>query len=176
MVARVYAANTVGAIIGALATSILLIRWLGTQHAQQVLIGLSAIGALIVLVPMAASKTPAGFPGKATAWVSLIGAAALAALLAWNVPRIPWQLVAHGRYLATYGPDRMLLYLGEGMNSSVAVTEMNDTGIRNFHVSGKVEASTDPRDMRACNGCSATSPACSTRNPARYSSSAAARA
>jgi spermidine synthase len=33
------------------------------------------------------------------------------------------------------------------MNASVAVTEMSD-GVRNFHVSGKVEASTGPRDMR----------------------------
>jgi spermidine synthase len=33
------------------------------------------------------------------------------------------------------------------MNASVAVTEMRD-GVRNFHISGKVEASTDPRDMR----------------------------
>lgn len=33
------------------------------------------------------------------------------------------------------------------MNASVAVTEFA-SGVRNFHVSGKVEASTDPRDMR----------------------------
>jgi len=33
------------------------------------------------------------------------------------------------------------------MNSSVAVT-YQENGIRNFHVSGKVEASTDPTDMR----------------------------
>jgi spermidine synthase len=59
----------------------------------------------------------------------------------------PGKLVAHGRYLPTYGEDRQSLYLGEGVNASVAVTEMND-GVRNFHVSGKVEASTDPRDMR----------------------------
>jgi spermidine synthase len=33
------------------------------------------------------------------------------------------------------------------MNSSVAVTQMDD-GVRNFHVSGKVEASSDSQDMR----------------------------
>jgi spermidine synthase len=37
--------------------------------------------------------------------------------------------------------------VGEGMNSSVAVTE-EANGWRNFHVSGKVEASTEPQDMR----------------------------
>ena len=41
----------------------------------------------------------------------------------------------------------ILLYQGEGMNSSVAVTEIGD-GIRNFHVSGKIEASTEGPDMR----------------------------
>ncbi len=40
-----------------------------------------------------------------------------------------------------------MLYVGEGMNSSVAVSEMSD-GVRNFHVSGKVEASSEPQDMR----------------------------
>jgi spermidine synthase len=37
--------------------------------------------------------------------------------------------------------------MGEGMNSSVAVTELS-TGVRNFHVSGKVEASSETQDMR----------------------------
>src|SRR5436305_11227874 len=51
LVGGMYAANTVGAIAGALGASLLLIRWLGTQHAQQVLIGLSALAALLLLVP-----------------------------------------------------------------------------------------------------------------------------
>ena len=39
------------------------------------------------------------------------------------------------------------LYVGEGMNSSIAVSDLA-SGIRHFHVSGKVEASTEPQDMR----------------------------
>jgi len=39
------------------------------------------------------------------------------------------------------------LYMGEGINASVAVTQWND-GARLFHVSGKVEASTEQQDMR----------------------------
>jgi len=39
-------------------------------------------------------------------------------------------------------------YVGEGMNSSVAVTTLNASGATQFHVSGKVEASTLPQDMR----------------------------
>src|ERR1043165_4887865 len=39
------------------------------------------------------------------------------------------------------------LYVGEGMNSSIVVSELAN-GVRNFHVAGKIEASTEPQDMR----------------------------
>jgi spermidine synthase len=73
--------------------------------------------------------------------------AAPAAFLAWSVHRVPWELVAFGRTLPNYEGGWENLYLGEGMNSSVAVTATG-TGVRNFHVSGKVEASSEPQDMR----------------------------
>jgi spermidine synthase len=59
---------------------------------------------------------------------------------------VPAGLVAWGRSLAWQGEPRAL-YVGEGINSSIAVTEEGN-GWRNFHVSGKVEASTEPQDMR----------------------------
>jgi spermidine synthase len=162
IVGRIYAANTLGAIFGALGTSLLFIPRLGTQHAQQVLIGCSAVAAILMLALRiqpsfhgfdGAARDPGrGVPGEipqgrlgAAVWLAAI--AGVAVVLAWFVPAIPWQLVAHGRYLTTFNDDRKLLYVGEGMNASVAVTEMRD-GVRNFHISGKVEASTDPRDMR----------------------------
>jgi spermidine synthase len=40
-----------------------------------------------------------------------------------------------------------VLYTAEGMNSSIAISRWNDGAIQ-FHVSGKVEASTEPYDMR----------------------------
>jgi spermidine synthase len=55
-------------------------------------------------------------------------------------------LVAYGRYAPTYDPPNTL-YVGEGRNSSIAVTELSD-GVRNLHISGKVVASTEPQDMR----------------------------
>src|SRR4029077_16325301 len=42
LMAAVYAANTLGAIAGALVTSLLLIAWIGSQHTAQVLIAVSA--------------------------------------------------------------------------------------------------------------------------------------
>ena len=85
-----------------------------------------------------------------TAWsaISMVIAAGLAGVCVSSVPPVPWQLIAHGRYLATYGNDRTLVYKGEGMNASVAITKMNGTGVLNFHISGKIEASTEPLDMR----------------------------
>jgi spermidine synthase len=55
--------------------------------------------------------------------------------------------VAFGRSLPTYDDQWKKLYVGEGINSSIAVTELS-SGARNFHVSGKIEASTEARDMR----------------------------
>ncbi len=162
IVGRVYAANTLGAILGAVGTSLLLIGWLGTQHAQQLLIGFAGLAALLMLCARARpgqssspdsmdqsrlTPTVAMGPNRWVAGGLLLGVVGLGAALLWNVPRIPWQLVAHGRYLPTYNDDRKILYVGEGMNASVAVTELGD-GTRNFHISGKVEASSDPRDMR----------------------------
>jgi len=40
-----------------------------------------------------------------------------------------------------------MLYVGEGMNASVAVTETG-SGVRNFHVSGKVEPRPNRRTLR----------------------------
>src|SRR5262249_51321463 len=51
LIATVYAANTVGAIAGALGASLLLISWVGSQRAEQLLITLSAIGGLVLLLP-----------------------------------------------------------------------------------------------------------------------------
>jgi spermidine synthase len=47
----VYAANTVGAILGSLITSFILVPAIGSQHTQQVLIILSAVAALVMLEP-----------------------------------------------------------------------------------------------------------------------------
>ena len=88
-----------------------------------------------------------------------LGVAGLVVWLAWSVSEVPWKLVALGRFQPTYNdPERNVylgkafapgkkLYVGEGMNFSVAVTE-GANGVRQFHVSGKVEASTELMDMR----------------------------
>lgn len=155
LVGRIYASNTVGAIVGAIGFSLLLIPTVGTQQAQRMLVGLSAIAALVMfaslLRPILADTLSRNAPRpsaiKTAAAVLLAVSTLLAALLAGSVPGVPWELIAFGRYLPTRTGNARLLYMGEGMNASVAVTEL-DGGIRNFHISGRVEASSAAQDMR----------------------------
>ena len=85
--------------------------------------------------------------GRWPVWVTLALVPVLAVPLAWSVPPIPAGLIAYGRYLASRTQVADALYVGEGMNSTVAVTLL-DGDIVSFHVCGKVEASTEPADMR----------------------------
>ncbi|MSR57961.1 MAG: SAM-dependent methyltransferase [Planctomycetaceae bacterium] len=155
LVGRVYAANTLGAIVGAIGFSVSLVPWVGTQHCQQTLIVLSGVAALLALAPLVlvppvdqdqgqgrfnVSRT---IPGG----LSLVAAISLVAAMTWSIPPIPGDLIAYGRYAALQKDMPQILFQGEGMNSSVAVTRLQN-GTRNFHVSGKVEASSEPQDMR----------------------------
>ena len=88
--------------------------------------------------------------------------------------RIPAGLIAYGRYMASGPPGTEAIYVGEGMNSTIAVTLL-DGDIVSFHVCGKVEASTEPADMRLQRMLGHIS-ALRTPSPGRSSSSAAARA
>ncbi|MEK7329312.1 MAG: SAM-dependent methyltransferase, partial [Candidatus Eisenbacteria bacterium] len=155
LVASVYAANTLGAIVGALGFSFLIVPAFGTQAAQQVLIGLSAVSGLILLAPM--MWPPWKSATFALKGVVMVTAAVLSLQLVSSVPPVPGELIAFGRSLAyrlgardpRTGARRGLpdiLYAGEGMNESVAVS--GDGRVRLFHVSGKIEASTAPKDMR----------------------------
>jgi spermidine synthase len=138
IVGGIYAANTAGAIVGALAFSMLLVPAIGTQGCERVLIVLSVVSALFVLAP----------PLRAKAGALLLAAAVVAAvLLASSVSGVPSMLIAYGRRITTSANRSRILYAGEGMNASIAISRWDDGAVQ-FHVSGKVEASTEPYDMR----------------------------
>jgi spermidine synthase len=140
-VGRVYAANTGGAIFGAVVFSMILIPWIGTQNAERVLIAGSAAAGLLVLATLALSS--ARILGLAALSVSATGAG----FLIWSVNGVPGELIAYGRRIMTSSDRSKILYTGEGMNASIAISRWDDGAIQ-FHVSGKVEASTEPYDMR----------------------------
>ncbi len=147
LVGRVYAANTVGAIVGALATSLLLIAWIGTENSQRVMIAVAALSALLMLVPVLPAAA-ARLQVRRSGVVAGAGVLAAAVWLAAAVAPEPGLLVAYGRWMVTWLPfNGEILYVGEGMNSSVAVSRMPN-GVLNYHNAGKVQASSEPQDMR----------------------------
>ena len=60
---------------------------------------------------------------------------------------MPGVFIAYGRYTATQLSQSQIIYSGEGWNASVAVSE-RPNGVRNYHNAGKVQASSEPQDMR----------------------------
>ena len=146
LVGGVYAANTVGAIVGALFASLLLVWWMGSQHAIQLMMALSALSALMMLAP-AVSESDGN---KGMQWgpaILLIIATGAAGLLVRNVPEIPGILIAYGRYAATWVGQNEIIYAKEGLQASVAVSR-TPSGVLNYHNAGKVQASSEPQDMR----------------------------
>ncbi len=108
LVGSVYAANTAGAIVGALSFSLILIPWIGTQGCERVLIVLSAIAAACVLTPVvASSRTILGATG-------LAASLAIAGWLASSVSGVPPMLIAYGRRIATSMDRSKILYCGRG--------------------------------------------------------------
>jgi spermidine synthase len=173
MVGAVYASNTVGAILGSLGFSLIVIPHFGTRWAQQSLILIASASAIIALIscvsaPRSISAESSRVSTPAFSRLSYgIFALLIAATLVKTVSGIPWMLVAWGRFSATYmaqaepeiikgnrelphggRPSKWYCtYMGEGMNVSVAVTRTAD-GARFFHGAGKVQASSQPQDMR----------------------------
>ncbi len=151
LVGGVYAANTVGAIAGSLGASLVLVVLMGSQHAQQVLILLSALSGLLVLSTGGGDEDPARAAGPArpqlAGTVLIVAAAAGAGLLSRTIEPLPGIFAAYGRYTATRLGQAEVIYMGEGWNATVAVTRLPG-GVLNYHNAGKVQASSEPQDMR----------------------------
>lgn len=165
MVGNTYAANTLGAIIGALTFSILIIPTSGTLVAQYVI--LATILCSILLSLFLFVRTPAS--GRRPNPVLLAFFAVFFTFACGtSITEVPWGVIAYGRFAAKNErflapeviapqfvpgeakpgqPTEFCLMTGEGINVSVAVTQNND-GIRKFHGGGKVQASSNPEDMR----------------------------
>jgi spermidine synthase len=150
LVGRVYAANTIGAIAGSLGASLLLVIWIGSRRVQQLLVVLCVTSAILAFDASSASAddAPQGkgrfrFGGA----LLFIAAAMLAAFLARNISDVPGILVAYGRYAASRLGQAEIIYMGEGWNASVAVSRLSN-GVLNYHNAGKVQASSEPQDMR----------------------------
>ncbi|HTS49565.1 MAG TPA: fused MFS/spermidine synthase [Bryobacteraceae bacterium] len=141
LVGGVYAANTLGAIAGALIVSLALVPWIGTQQTQRFLLLLSWIAAAMVLAPYA--RRYRSKPVALALTVSLV----LSGILASRVQKIPGELIAYGRRVQTAMDRSNILYTAEGRNSSVAISIGQD-GSLEVDVNGHVEATNEPFDMK----------------------------
>jgi spermidine synthase len=133
----VYAANTLGGIIGALAVSLLLIPRIGSQQSERVLLIATAISGLIVLVPLLRSHI---------GMVAIAASVVAAGLLAYTIDPVPGELIAYGRRMSINTGSKVL-YAAEGINSSVAITQWPNNTIY-VNVNGHVEATTEIYDMK----------------------------
>ncbi len=147
LVGGVYAANTLGAIIGSVSASLVMVVWLGSQRAQQVLVIVSALSALLMLESAAAEAETKRSRFQFAGTLLLAAAMGGAVLLARTIHEVPGVLVAYGRYAATRIGEGEIIYVGEGWNASVAVSRLSN-GVLNYHNAGKVQASSEPQDMR----------------------------
>lgn len=150
-VAKIYAANTAGAIAGSLGTSLLLVKSLGTQHTEQLLVLVAATSGAIALLSARRVRLPVPKSWHVSAeWVAI---AISAALLIMDVSPVPGVLIAYGRQASDWvatskvADTGSIVYAGEGLNDFVAVSRAAN-GDLYFHASGKVQASTATQDLR----------------------------
>ena len=132
-------------------------RRAGVQHAADPLAGHTGVTAHLDHVRGACGGIDAGFrspcesgnPGfdkRSAVWLLLMIGITLG--LASSVARIPGLLVAYGGFMTMRLQDRVdIIYVGEGMNSSMAVSRLPN-GVLNYHNAGKIQASSEPQDMR----------------------------
>lgn len=142
LIGGIYAANTFGAIIGSLAGGFILVPWLGSQLTQQIIILVSAVSALVIVISVDDFAMTSRRKILSSTIVLIVGLASV-----FSVPAILEEVIAYGRYLPTYGRGVNVIYAGEGLTASIAVTQEGD-GIFNYHNSGKIQASSYPQDMR----------------------------
>ena len=135
----VYAANTLGGIVGALLVSLWMIPAIGSYATLQVMLVTAALSGLVAIVPVMR---------KSFFSVAGVAAATLVAMVcAWTMDPIPGELIAYGRRMAANKGFSQILYTKEGRNSSVAISRWNN-GTVYVNVNGHVEATTEIFDMK----------------------------
>jgi spermidine synthase len=147
LVGRMYAANTVGSILGSSIMALAFIQFFGTVKAQMFIIALASLSTLVLVLPLVRNAmgkiemAPRHF--AAAAGVIVVGVFA-----ATSIAPIPPLLAAYGRWM----PLRMenandIVAVREGQQATVAISRLSN-GVLNYHNAGKVQASSEPQDMR----------------------------
>ena len=147
-IGAIYAANTLGSIVGAAATGLLLLPLLGLRGALVAGGALDMLLGLLVLRSLARAGRPA--PRLLFAGVGTLGL--LTGLALWG---IPWTqgLLSSGvfRIGRVIGNDqREILFHADGRTATVHVTRFRSNGIRVLSTNGKPDGSLTPTWYERC--------------------------
>jgi spermidine synthase len=155
LVGQLYAANTIGAILGALAFSVVIIALVGTRQAQWILTMCAGLAAWLMLRTSASPLAEPGAASSRRARRRALGAVAAAIVMlavsgiaGWLIPDSHPGMIAYGRQVHRWNEPAEYLYTREGRYASIAISKTREDGYRNFHINGKTEASTWPEDLR----------------------------
>lgn len=125
-----YGGNTAGAILGAWGAGFFLLPALGSQLAIKILAGINGILAIVLATAGGGRKLPAVL----TAGVALL----FAALISGAIPNMYQRMLA-GRF-----PGSEMVWIGEGMESTITIVRRLDSGYLDMHFNGQSQASDNP--------------------------------
>lgn len=141
LVGQVYAANTLGAIVGSLAAGAFLVPAIGSQHTQQLLTLVAGVAAAIAIC---VGRPPVSADSSRRA----AGAMAVAVIAALLVVVPPVGLFGRSMQPQLWGSTYEQLYEREGRTATVAVQQHTTSHWRFLCIGGKVEASNYTPDLR----------------------------
>jgi spermidine synthase len=154
LLGHLYAANTVGAILGALCFSVAVIALIGTARAQWLLTFFAGLAAVLMLhaagapTPHALSEPLGGLRRRAVNRAIMAAVILLTVLAGVIIPDVHPGMIAFGRQIDRWNEPAEYLHVREGRYASIAVSTTKEDGYRSFHINGKTEASTWPEDLR----------------------------
>jgi spermidine synthase len=156
LVGGISCANTLGAIAGAVGASLFFIPMWGSHATQQLLTfvagaaGVLMLGTLMVSTRYAttsAVNAEFGFSRRRLGLLTLLLTAVVCPFAPKLVRGVSNELLAYGHSIELWDSIDHYLYVGEGIDSTIVVAT-SSIGNRCFHISGKVEATNSPSDMR----------------------------
>jgi spermidine synthase len=162
LVGQIYAANTLGAVLGALSTGMLLVPWFGCQRTQQVIALISGVAATLAVYAqhrrvrtgeMARwldkhTAPAAARPSRGFASFAPLVPLAIALLSIWLVAAPPPGFLASALYPNRWSGEYRYRFLREGRHAPVAVQEHRESKRLYLWISGKIVASNLRIDMR----------------------------
>jgi spermidine synthase len=156
---QLYAANTLGAIVGSLIAATLLVPVVGTQRTQQAIALVSGLAAAIAIYAHGRGSAPARHaevrpkttssrPGPTASMLAVAGMLVAALLAVTQIKPPPHGFLAAAPYPSSWTNALVYRYAREGRHAPVVVQEHLPTKSLSLWISGKVVATTVPNDMR----------------------------